>query len=595
MSDTRPAALCRASDPTVPPIMSTGENNANAIPAAYSGRIIGAIVKALGLDDGVLTRRTARRFFQGKSVNEHSSAEIFRALGRALVDRGIVLETDALRNRDAPMADLLATAIANAASRWDSLIAGIQSRSATVEGRGIVTDRMLRFVVIDLSLRVFALLRLSDLDPPPPHTPTWAMQNGGGTLIRKLVARAGLTRHQLANRLNVSKTSVDNWLDGRVCPENDSIAALAGVLAGRLRDIPSDQLRLDIQRQLTFSAIGDLVESWIGRGRVVDLSAALVRFVWMITEDVRTMDRPPLDKVAGAEYGALQYGSDDLMTHALLRNLAVQLLDEDWRRDLLAVTVDRDVLFQIEAGRANLPRTAAGLAQDAADVPPSTTDQPGLGEPPGDEDPARAAVARLADEADEMLRRFGRGELDSAMRMLNDGIEVRRAIARNFPLSPLAHSELGSFLGMVGWKLRRDDLIDEAITECRIAAELLPSWDTPAVEPGIILINVGAHEEALKEFARARETLPVETPHLAFSMGYALMMVSRYAEALEHFVQVREARPDHALTSLYAAHCAFVVGDNWAGLRYAKAARGLGEPAAYIAWERGTYASLKKS
>ena len=220
---------------------------------------------------------------------------------------------------------------------------------------------------------------------------------------------------------------------------------------------------------------------------------------------------------------------------------------------------------------------------------------PGLANRPGDEDPAREAVARLAYEADEMLRRFGRGELDAAMRMLEDGIEVRRAIARNFPLSPLAHSELGSFLGMVGWNLRRDDLIDEGITECRIAAALLPGWDTPAVEPGLILINAGAYEEALEALVRARETLPVETPHLALSMGYALMVLLRHAEALEHFVRVMEARPDHALASLYASHCAFVLGDNRAGLRYAKAARGLGEPGAYLAWERGTYASLKKS
>ena len=162
---------------------------------------------------------------------------------------------------------------------------------------------MLRFVVIDLSLRVFELLRLSDLDPPRPHTPTWAKKNGGGMMIRQLVARAGLTRHQMANRLNVSKTSVDNWLDGRVRPENDSIAALAGVLAGRLKDITPDQLGLEVQRQLTFAAIGDLVESWIGRRRVVDLSTALVRFVWMITEDVGTMDRRPLDEVAGGDTG----------------------------------------------------------------------------------------------------------------------------------------------------------------------------------------------------------------------------------------------------------------------------------------------------
>ena len=98
-----------------------------------------------------------------------------------------------------------------------------------------------------------------------------------------------------------------------------------------------------------------------------------------------------------------------------------------------------------------------------------------------------------------------------------------------------------------------------------------------------------------EELVKDRETLPVETPHLAFSMGYALMMLSRFAEVLEHFVRVMEARPDHALASLFASHCAFVLGDNWAGLRCAKAARSLGEPAAYLVWERGAYASLKKS
>ena len=41
----------------------------------YSGRIIGAVVKALNLDHGVLNERTAKRFFDGCTVSEHNRAE----------------------------------------------------------------------------------------------------------------------------------------------------------------------------------------------------------------------------------------------------------------------------------------------------------------------------------------------------------------------------------------------------------------------------------------------------------------------------------------------------------------------------------------
>ena len=38
-------------------------------------------------------------------------------------------------------------------------------------------------MVVDLTVRVFALLRIAGLKPPRPETPKWAEENGGGKLL----------------------------------------------------------------------------------------------------------------------------------------------------------------------------------------------------------------------------------------------------------------------------------------------------------------------------------------------------------------------------------------------------------------------------
>ena len=170
--------------------------------------------------------------------------------------------------------------------------------------------------------------------------------------------------------------------------------------------------------------------------------------------------------------------------------------------------------------------------------------------------------------------------------MLEAGLALRRSIVRDFPSSPTAHINLGSFLGMAGKWMRRRDLVDEGITECKIASMLLPNWDNPAVEPGIMLANIGAYDEALAELAQAAEQLPEATPHLQFATGYVLMELSRPAEALEQFEAVIGSRPDYALAHNHAARCAFSLGETTKAIKFAKTARRLGEPDEYNAWRK---------
>ena len=549
----------------------------------YSGQIIGAVVKALDLEQSVLKDRTAQRFFAGQSVSEHSRTEIFLALGAALVERGIVPEPPLLLQYNASIAVFIAASIARAAVRWDTLLAVIQSSSSAIENRAMAAERLLRLAVVDLSMRAFALARLAELEPPPPGTPLWAQQNGGGRLLRQFTEQAGLTRDQLAARLEVSYTAVDNWLDGKNRPTPRHVAALAKELAGNAKAAEARQMEQTIQRQLTFAHLADLLEPWLGREQITELSAALVRFVWLITEDVRAMDRPPLETAAGMELDAFRLGTDHIPSHTLLRNLALVEKDAGWQRDILTAAGDWQLPFQEIAAQAGLPRSAAGLAQDVLDLAFA--------------DPAAEALQQLAAELpnsqywlDDAL-----GDLSKVFEPLERGIALRRAIVREFPLSPRAHYELGSFAGMVGkhllvWGQGRG-FIKEGIIECKIAASLLPEWDAPAVEPGIILINIGEYAAALEELNRAQEVLPQATPHLLLNSGYALMQLSQYAAALANFERVIDARPDYAMAYKFAAHCAFALSDRRKGLRYAKTARQLGEPAVFNDWRRGKYRS----
>ena len=220
--------------------MQTEEKTLGPLPTANSAVIIGAIVGALRLDDGVLTTRTAKRFFHGRLISEDYQSEIFLALGEALVERGLVPEPPVFKQWDMPMAAIIGVSIARAASCWDRAASRIQNRSATIVDPSVTTERLLRFVVIDLAVRIFVILRLPGLEPDRPGTPLWAQENGGGKLLRELAARAGLTREELADQLG-----------GKVRPINDSIAAISSVLSKNIGDATPGDLALEIQQKFT--------------------------------------------------------------------------------------------------------------------------------------------------------------------------------------------------------------------------------------------------------------------------------------------------------------------------------------------------------
>ena len=552
----------------------------------YSGRILRAVVEALDIEDEVLDSRTAQRFFSGQHVDEFNRNQIFDALGQALITRGLVPETLEDLPEELPMASVVGMTLMMVCGEWDRLMAHIQSRSGKVADVGEAGAQLLRMVVVDLALRLFALAYLDLAGVPGPEPPVWVLENGTGNILRQHLRRAELTRDQLAARAGVSRTSVDNWLDGKNRPSADSVAALAeGLAAANGRD--AGELRRELDRQFSLASMADMLGAGIGRHRVIELTMKVAHFTRGLAESPE-LPRILGDRPRGIVRNLIMFGSAGRRAAALLSWLADREPDPGWRRVILAAAVPWDYTFEHTATMHTGSRSAAGLAQDISDVTGTVTEEDHY-----IEEVLKRQASWNADFAvespvdDDYLGRYAA--------LLQSGIDLRRSLVRRFPQNPLTHTHLGSFLGMVGKNFGKKSLVDEGILECKIAAGLQPNWDNPAVEVGIILVNIGGGEAALRELEQAESNLPEPTPHLRFVKGYVLMTLEQHSEALACLEAVIEERPDFAPAYDQAAHCAFKSGDRIKGLRYAKEARMRGMYAEHRAWGSGAYSSRKRS
>ena len=552
----------------------------------YSGRVLCAVVQALDIEDEVLDSRTARRFFAGESVNEYNRNQIFDAFGQALITRGLAPENLDDLPQDLPMAAAVGMSVMMACGQWDHLMAHVQGRSGKITDVREAGTQCLRLVIVDLALRLFALARLNLASLPEVEPPTWVLEKGIGKVLREHLRQAGLTRDQLAARLEVSPTSVDNWLDGRNRPSVGNVTTLAEELASTGIGRSAGELQRELNRQFSLASIAELLAASIGRDRVIELTVKLVYFTRVLSAS-QELPRLLGNNSGGVVRNLLILGCAGGSAPSLLSWLASRELDPDWRRDILAAAGPWELAFERVSMMHTGPRSAAGLAQDISDVPGGTTEA---------DQYVNEALRREASFLTDFTV-FSPGNangLESYLARLSANIDLRRSLVGRFPQSPLAHYQLGSFLGMLGKNLANRNLLDEGILECKIAAGLLPNWDAPAVEPGIILANMGDGHAALRELDQAESILPRLTPHLRFVKGYVLTILERYPEGLEYLKAVIEERPDYASTYDSAAHCAFMSGDKTNGLRYAKVARLLGMPAEYNAWGDGLYSSRPK-
>ena len=119
------------------------------------------------------------------------------------------------------------------------------------------------------------------------------LENGTGNILRQRVREAGLTRDHLAARLGMSRTSVDNWLDGKSRPGTENVASLARELASRERGGDAAALERSLNRQISLAAMADQMAAGIGRDKLIELITKLTHFARALSQS------PELPRILG--------------------------------------------------------------------------------------------------------------------------------------------------------------------------------------------------------------------------------------------------------------------------------------------------------
>ena len=129
--------------------MKNDTNGRELLAGLYGGDLLRAVVRALDIDSDVLRDRTARRFFDGKSVDEYNRNLIFEALGQALIDCGVVPESVKGLPDGVSLAMAVGMDVGLVGERWDHLMETIRRRGTVDVDVGAVGHAFLRLVIND--------------------------------------------------------------------------------------------------------------------------------------------------------------------------------------------------------------------------------------------------------------------------------------------------------------------------------------------------------------------------------------------------------------------------------------------------------------
>jgi Tfp pilus assembly protein PilF len=145
-------------------------------------------------------------------------------------------------------------------------------------------------------------------------------------------------------------------------------------------------------------------------------------------------------------------------------------------------------------------------------------------------DPRVELAIRLFQDAYQMQMQ---GEMDVAMDLYRKSISIH----------PTA--EAYTFLG---WTYRFQGRLDDAITECKHAIEIDPTFGNPYNDIGAYLIEKGQPDDAIPWLEKATKSPRYDSYHFPwYNLGRAYVAKDMYGTARDCFQQAVDIEPDYTM------------------------------------------------
>lgn len=556
-----------------------------------AGIIVGKIVEAMNLRVGALSKRTARRYFRGKRIKEPQQNDILFDLSCVLFDSGMAAMPYALPE-DFPFYGYLSGGLVAYTTRWDQILGFLRGKQLSIQRTDLASLACLRLAVIDMAIRVAAILELTQLLPPSEEVPLWAMEGGGSLYLKKLMDECGdkrPTRDQLVDRLYVSRNTVDSWLDSNVTPSHERIEKLADYISPLIPDGRAEEPLSSLRRHYTLCGLADMLADYLGRDAVIELAGAFQRFTRSILESLKQYRYLPREDWIEQKVWLFVWGSQHISTERILQSVIQRENDPVWQADLMAAHtrwkyrlhyVFRKIMelesqpgIDLAADLTILNQMLSkSLAYDFSDNISVTPGGP----------PDNGNLSSSSGTPSSILHHIAMYEQAMANDHPETAVHHARLATVLDPGNAEFHMKIGEALGEIGQ-------VKEALDELRSAASICPKWEAPRVAMGAVFLDAHRHQEALKILERSAKELGDFTWDFAYHLGVARLWCKDIKGALEMFEYALERKPDHAFAIDLAADCYLKLGDRRRGRELSKQSNYLGVSGTHLGFQFGFY------
>ncbi|MFY0574612.1 hypothetical protein ACN28S_09850 [Cystobacter fuscus] len=429
--------------------------------------------------------KTAQRYFEGKRIAQENIDKILDTLISAVVPEG----AGGVDTHDARA--WARQFLGNAARQWDVLVGSMFGGGFPIIERRLAPIPFLRLFVLDAAIRWASYqLLVTRGKGEPEFRPAWLQSDGLRQVMdryRRAPEGEMLSLATCAMSTKVSDNSLEAWRHGTQFPTNENLHFLAAPLAKHARR-PVGEVEFQLRVAVGVGAFRRFLTELCGEHIVVDLAET---FSKVARYTYHWLQRLPIPEniFVPVMHEIIAYGARATIRDQLSRHLAdCGKRHAEVQADFLALPGRWDGRLNYWAKMMTAFSPAGGFLNHL----PHLSDEEKQRLRPGIEervlrmrhfDEEEAAHPHLY-EAPEDANTRAKRELIQGNRARSWGnpekaVEHLRRATRHDPLNAAYHYDLGCYLGELV-SAGRLELLDEAISECRMAARLDSSWNSPS-------------------------------------------------------------------------------------------------------------------